>query len=285
MIAVRLEGRLGNQLFQYAFIYAAARRLNTSFYLDKSIEKFLLPQYFEVKNDFIHALDNNIFSVAGYKNIFSIHFKRTFYSILNKILLGGRKVIVANTTPVHEALKQVQNNFLYEGHFHSESYFSGHGDEIRELYTIHKTHADGYEKIREQLNPSKKIAAIHVRRGDYLDQDIALPLSYYKKAIAAIQDQQLEYVFISDDSKFVETEFGEIPVKYISTHNEITDLQFLIHADVCILSCSSFSWWGAWLNKNKNKQVFAPKYWLGFKDEREFPAGVSDNLNFNWITV
>ena len=72
MIAVRLEGRLGNQLFQYAFIYAAARKLNTSFYLDKSIEKFLLPQYFEVKNDFIRVLDNNIFSVTGYKNIFSI---------------------------------------------------------------------------------------------------------------------------------------------------------------------------------------------------------------------
>lgn len=285
MIAVRLEGRLGNQLFQYAFIYAAARKLNTSFYLDKSIEKFLVPQYFEVKNDFIYALDNHIFSITGYKNIFYIHFKRAFYSALRKVLFGNHKIVVPNTLPVNEALKQLKNNFFYEGHFHSESFFSEYKDEIKKIYTVRKVFSDAFEKIKKELDSSKKLVVIHVRRGDYVDYSIALPLAYYKTALNTINDQHVEYIFISDDRKFVETEFGDIPDKYISTHSEIIDLQFLINADVCILSCSSFSWWGAWLNKNENKQVFAPKYWLGFKDEKEFPAGVSDNLNFNWITV
>ena len=46
MIAVKLEGRLGNQLFQYAFAYASAKKLKTTFYLDKSTDNFLLPRYF-----------------------------------------------------------------------------------------------------------------------------------------------------------------------------------------------------------------------------------------------
>jgi|SRR6185503_5706352 len=285
MIAVRLEGRLGNQLFQYAFIYAAARRLNTSFYLDKSIEKFLLPGYFEVENDFIYSLDNNVFSITGYKNIFYIHFKRAFYRILKKALFRGRKTVVNNSTPPGEALKQLKNKTLYEGHFHSETYFTEYTGEIKKIYTVRKTYADAFQKIKTHLNPLKSIAAIHIRRGDYTDQDLCLPMSYYRQVIATIENADMQYVFISDDHSFVEAEFKDIPNKYISTHNEIIDLQFLIHADVCILSCSSFSWWGAWLNKNKNKKVFAPKYWLGFKDEREFPAGIGDHLNFNWITV
>src|SRR5277367_6212557 len=92
MICVVLEGRLGNQLFQYAFIYAASRRLNTSFYLDKSIENFMLPKYFEVRNDFFSPLDNRVFSINGYKNIFRIHARRAFYHTISSIIFKEKKI-------------------------------------------------------------------------------------------------------------------------------------------------------------------------------------------------
>jgi hypothetical protein len=118
------------------------------------------------------------------------------------------------------------------------------------------------------------MAVIHIRRSDYVDLNISLPVSYYKRAIEAIDDTDITYIFISDDPAFVETEFDYIPNKYISTHNEIIDLQFLINADICILSNSSFSWWGAWLNNKACKTVIAPELWLGQHSGQEYPNGV-----------
>ena len=45
-----------------------------------------------------------------------------------------------------------------------------------------------------------------------------------------------------------------------------------------IIANSSFSWWGAWLNENKNKIVIAPKHW--FADNTE-----TDIVPKNWIKI
>jgi len=245
----------------------------------------MLPQYFEVKRDFPATLDDKVFAIKGYKNIFCIHAKKAFYKAINSIIFKGRLITVENETPVHEALGLVKNNFRYKGFFHSEGFFEDFKDEIRSLFKIKSEHVTAFEHIKNQSGCIKKTVVIHVRRTDYVGLNMSLPVSYYKKAIELIDAAAIEYVFISDDPSFIEEEFGYITNKYISNNSEIIDLQFLINADICILSNSSFSWWGAWLNDNQNKQVIAPEYWLGFKEKKEFPAGISDHLNYNWIQV
>jgi hypothetical protein len=44
-----------------------------------------------------------------------------------------------------------------------------------------------------------------------------------------------------------------------------------------ITANSSFSWWGAWLNKNDNKTIIAPKQWFVTK-ENEIACE-------NWIKI
>ena len=77
------------------------------------------------------------------------------------------------------------------------------------------------------------------------------------------ESQENLYIFITDDPGFVKTEFGYLNDIYIFNNSEIVDFQFLMNADINIISNSSFSWWGTYLNPKRPK-VIAPKHW--FKD-------------------
>jgi len=285
MIAVKLEGRLGNQLFQYAFAYATAKRLNTKFYLDKSIEDFLPEKYFNVQNDPLFLLDKWIFSINGFKNIFRIHLKKAFYKILEGAVFGEKRILIDNKQSAEYGLNKVSNGYIYQGNFQSEKYFADCKEDIKSLFTVKKSYVDLFAELNKNTPLQGKKIVVHVRRGDYLDLNIAIPLAYYKNVLNMIDNKDVSYVFISDDIKLIEKEFDHIENKYILNNSEIIDLQFLMNADVCVLSNSSFSWWGAWLNNRPDKVIYAPKYWIGFNKGQEYPVGISDNLNINWVSL
>src|SRR5471030_1856184 len=120
MIAVKLEGRLGNQLFQYAFIYAAAKKLNTAFYIDKSSYDFILPQYFDNTSRHLSVADKFIFSIKGYKNLFSFHAKVAYYNFSRKIH-GLKTLTFTNDIEPVTQRDAVQDKTLYLGFFQSVS--------------------------------------------------------------------------------------------------------------------------------------------------------------------
>lgn len=95
-----------------------------------------------------------------------------------------------------------------------------------------------------------------------------------------LKDCQL--VFISDEMEEVKKEFAYINDAYFSSHEPIVDMQLLIHADVCIIANSTFGWWGAFLNEKKNKTIYVPAYFLGFKVQKEFPVNI---IPTDWVRV
>ena len=284
MIAVRLEGRLGNQLFQYAFIYASARKLGVMFYLDQSVHPFLLDKYFEVEPPPYHWLHKRIFSIPGYKNLFSYHLKNAFYTMLKRSH-GLKTLNFSSTVAPGQELKKLSDGALYNGFFQSSQYWETHAADIARLFTIQPRYKQQYELITKDLPQDKTLIVIHIRRGDYLNHNFNLPDSYYHNAIKALDIANPFYIFISDDPEHVRAEFAYLTNKYVSDNNEIVDLQLLQHADVCILSNSSFSWWGAWLNNKPEKIVYAPKNWFGFREGTAYPAGIMNNLNYNFISI
>jgi hypothetical protein len=155
MIAVKLEGSLGNQLFQYAFIYAAAKKLGTSFYIDKSAEHFIPAKYFNLPAGLFTKADK-IFSIKGFKNLLAVHAKKAFYKLLHRLLLTQDVIVFSNNHTPKNELGKVKDGYLYEGYFQSESYFENAIADLKELLHIKKTYIDAYNRVIKNLSLSKK---------------------------------------------------------------------------------------------------------------------------------
>ena len=269
MIGVKIQGRLGNQLFQIAFASVLAKRLNTGYYLCRKPWRGVM------------AL--NYFDVAGLNR----------FSFLLKFLIGHflrilgilKPVEISNDISVEKQSALFTNNAYYIGFFQSEKYYTGYEKYVQELFTIKVKYQQLFESSMGEFMRRKKNIAVHIRRGDYLNQEgenISLSLTYYKKSLAQIADlQNYNVIFVSDDIEWVKQQFTEFPDALFCSNHFMVDLQILMHADILVLANSSFSWWGAYLNK-KNAVVYAPYYWLGNKDKGTSPK---DILCHNWIGI
>lgn len=269
MIGVKIHGRLGNQLFQYAFINAAAAQLGTSFYLDESADSFKPSKYFYIAEKRSTIIRRFIFNLKGIRSI-SQRIKTKFFQGLKYKNNLTTLIVDDKDTPESQLLK-IKDHLLYEGFFQSEKYFETQQNAIKKLFTIKPKYVQLFKQKTELLGKGETLVTVHVRRGDYLNANWQLPSSYYHQAIAKIQQPNLFYVFITDDHDFVAKEFADIEPKHISTANEIIDFQFLVNADINILSNSSFSWWGAYLNPKKAETI-APALWLGKSEV--YPKGI-----------
>jgi hypothetical protein len=171
---------------------------------------------------------------------------------------------------------------MYEGFFQSAQFLAGHEDEVRRRFALRPRHRRAYRAVHGGLNGH---VAVHVRRGDYagFNGGALLPLDWYRECLARIDAAaERPTLFISDDMEFVREAFADVPGARFVASSEAVDLQVLTRADALVLSPSSFSWWGAWLNP-RSPQVFVPHGWLNFrKGGDELPAGV---VCPEWTTV
>ena len=133
----------------------------------------------------------------------------------------------------------------------------------------------------------QEVAFLHVRRGDpnltdkrgfkwaYVnlqDQHPTQPIEYYEEALKHLPDDMVVLVF-SDSIDWVKEQpfFQHDRFMFSEPEDTYDDGALVPYMDLCIMSLcdhaiianSSMSWWGAWLQKNKNKKVIAPKMWFG----------------------
>ncbi len=140
------------------------------------------------------------------------------------------------------------------------------------------------------LLQSKKTVSIHIRRGDYVQhpffKDICT-ISYYKNAIKYIRNNAEIDLFciFSNDIQWVKNNFSEeltdietVFVDWNKGNDSFRDMQLMSVCNHNIIANSSFSWWGAWLNNNKDKIVVAPYKWMN-KDLKSTPICES------WIKI
>ena len=280
MIGVKPQGRLGNQMFQYAFVYAQARKHRTLFFIDRYFPPphiYSLEKYFKLRRG-----EKLLIRIA--KTLHWRYFgKQKNYTELSQA--GGDKI--------EAILNKGKRNIYWEGYFQSQKYFEPYQKDIKKCFEVKKEYKSLFEQKYKRLFDEKKVLVLHIRRTDYLDwgsealggKNMTLPMSYYENCLSMIKDlENYHTIVLSDDIDFVKNYFKDFPNFHYEHNEEIVDLQLIINAHKLIISNSTFAWWGAFLNKNKELEVFAPKYWLGFKVDKEYPVGIT-STNFNWIDV
>lgn len=157
------------------------------------------------------------------------------------------------------------------GFFQSEKYFEDYKNVIISLLTPKIGYGIQYDQ-----------ASIHVRRGDYLSLPNAynqLGMPYYNAAMEVVKAKR--YMVFSDDINWCKTHFIGPQFVFSEGNSPVVDLSYMISCEHNIIGNSSFSWWGAYLNKNPYKMIVAPKTWFGPK----LPHDTKDLLPKEWIQI
>ncbi len=246
MIQVQIKGGLGNQMFQYTY----GRNLELS---DKKV-----------------LFDISFFNVTSSLNDTARDYKLNKYNLITKSLFSSKKNKFTNL--IIKIKRKI--GFKVEEFYQSEKYFKDIENIIREEFTLKNPLKAETKKWEERIAQPPISVSIHIRRGDYVQNQSTnayhgtCNMDYYKNAIKFIKNKinsDFEIFIFSDDINWARENL-KFPYKmYFVSNPEIPDCEEMYLMSLCkhnIIANSSFSWWGAWLNKNNNKIVVAPKKWF-----------------------
>lgn len=268
MIVVNLSGGIGNQLFQYAFAMLLEEQFgqkvifsDCSYSYDlirRSELEILYPKYPRYNNQWL----------------FTCH--RSIKYRLTKLIF----ILNPFTNLFTDANFDINDISQRKLNHRQLNYFTGHWqtDKIvlrltkAKEYFIPKTEKPKLIRKYESDILNTNSVSVHIRRGDYFLPDNikrygVCTAKYYNNAIEYLElkvDNPVLYIF-TDDILWVKSNL-KFSYKTIFVENiNINNYWYIYLMSKCnhnIISNSSFSWWGAYLNENSKKLVIAPKKWM-----------------------
>lgn len=276
MIIVKLMGGLGNQMFQYAAGRALAHRNNAVLKLDMSFlhgsqendtpRQFMLDA-FNISAECALPLE---IPYLGANPSFFQQCRSIYLRWLNKCCTN---VLIDYDHRINDSFFSAPDNSYLEGYWQSEKYFIAHATTIRNDFTPLGEPEDVNRQLSSYMEKTNSVA-IHVRRGDYINNPRInsvhgiCSLEYYQQCVKSLSAQvdNPEYFVFSDEPDWVGKHLqldGKVTVVDNNTPEmPVWDLWLMSKCKHNIIANSSFSWWGAWLNGNPDKIVFAPKQWF-----------------------
>lgn len=257
MISTKLQGGLGNQMFQIAAAYSLAKKNNDSYGFN--FNDCFTPQQGNTSEKYVNNIFKKIPNTST--NQFTNHYLEPFF-----------------------AFKEIpyKPNLYMTGSFQSEKYFDNCKEEIVNLFDLSDIDISSVKNSLDFNNNT--FTSVHIRRGDYLNGhnlEFHSPSSkgYYLKAMSLFPNSK--FIFFSDDMNWVRENFAGDNIFYSPFNDELQDFKLMSECHNNIIANSTFSWWAAYLNKNTNKVVVGPKRWFG-------PAGHKDTQDVipqNWVII
>lgn len=279
-------------MFQYAAAKALSLRYNRSLKADLSSFGHPEAQMHE-KECHLHVFSMSL-DIASKQELKSVHkylyqFPSRVYNKSAKLLgLQPPFLYYGNSiSPSKPISKHKLGRIVYlEGDFQNEAFFADCQETIRNEFEFRSIENDSINYKLGLEMKARNSVALHVRRGDYVNSSIikTAPISFYHRAISYMRaklEEPFFYIF-SDDIDWCADNLGLDHSVYFIQHNKnkdsYKDMYLMSRCRHNIIANSSFSWWGAWLNKNPCKIVIAPNEWMA-------PRLAKDVVPASWTII
>lgn len=317
MIQLKISGRLGNQMFQYAVVQDYIKKNNIKDQLIITTDR--LNQH-KTDKDFKVVLDK--LGIKDYK--LSSKTKMTFkqflidfiYKVIVKIIrinakIHKRKLQKKDWVFFKKFMQKMLNknglyyyiptmnkfydskseNIIFFGLFESMNLMNECDlKKLRKLYVVKNTYNEADSKLFDIIKSEESIC-VTIRRGDFLIPEfrgshyICTP-EYFTKAIETMnrslksEHKEPRYIVFSDDVEWCKNNmvFPDNTL-YESGKNTLAQkIEMMSSCKNFIISNSTFSWWVQQLSENENKKVIAPKKWNNF-------SYCDDLYSKDWILI
>lgn len=261
---------------QYAFLLAL-RKVYPDTIIKVDINNVVKPDHngYELERVFnIHEEEASINDVSMLSNITPLGAKYRFIlkkmNALRNYLFGPKSSWITPDDPsaYYENVFNLNplKSYMFFGNWGNEKYRLNVNKEIINAFKFPAFTTIQNKEISEIIVNTESVS-LHVRHGDYKSFGFPiLSLSYYKKAIEIICNKVKDPIFFlfSDDIEYVKDNFSFLPHFYIIDWNKgnesFRDMQLMSMCKHNIIANSTFSFWGARLNTNKNAIKISPKY-------------------------
>lgn len=272
MRLIKMTGGLGNQMFIYAF-YMQMKERFPHVYIDLSdMMHYHVHHGYEMWD---------VFNTPHTEFCINQSVKKVMEFLFFKTILERKQ----KSRDVY-AQKHIWPLIYYKGFYQSEKYFEPICKKVRDTFVFDENKANERTKVLlEQIKHDDKAVSLHIRRGDYLQPQhwkttgSVCQLPYYKNAVQEMNKRiaSPSYYVFSDDIAWVKKNLPlekAIFVDWNTGKDSWQDMMLMSRCRHHIICNSTFSWWGAWLDPRKDKQVLMPERWFSHVDTPDiYPDG------------
>lgn len=272
-------GGLGNQMFQYAFYQYVSCVENRALYCNLSdFKKYQLHQGYELEKVFELEINNKGSNKLYRRLQFLRIFNKLLWKMFQKNLTFGGQYFVERYFALPDSFhKSKRVTKFVDGYFQTYKYI--HYLEKKEIFTFKFRH--DISTVEAKYLDGETVS-IHVRGGDYTNNTKDYKLfgnvcdsAYYQRALNYIHEKVVSprFLVFTDDRTYAKAILPDGFKFEICDVNRgedsFRDMLLMSHCSHNVIANSSFSWWGAYLNKNPAKEVVAPSNWFNDKNYKQ----------------
>ena len=260
---VEIKGGLGNQIFQYSFGCHLEKK---GFKVLYNLEFYMKDFKSNTEREFL--LDELDFELKRVGKVF-----QRFINFLN-FLVNSKKL-----KPLVPFLKSNLFKYFKERDFQQNidfhkypifNYFDGYWQNNESYLLAHKDRIYSSLKVNGNAPRLEKIM-IHVRRDDYLDLGVELPIEYYKNALEVLEKKigEMDYDIFTDDFTWVDSQdlFKNSKNIYTNEDDTITTFLNMMQYKHYIIANSTYSYLAAFFGEIIGSEVLMPYRWNKNKSE------------------